>query len=66
MANVFKNEGFEHEKEVRIIIKISNKYKDRIRVNYRSDAGYIIPYIELKIDKKAVKMVALGPVHEKR
>lgn len=60
---IFKNECFEHEKEVRIIVKICNKYKDKIKVHYRSNLGYIIPYIELKINKEAVKSMTLGPVH---
>lgn len=58
---LFKQEYFSHEQEVRIIINIANKYRDIMPVRYRTNAGYIIPYIELKIDKKALKSVTLGP-----
>ena len=58
---LFKQECFSHEQEVRMIVNVANKYKDAIPVRYRTNAGYIIPYIELTIDKKALKSVTLGP-----
>ena len=45
-----------HEKEVRIIIKVANKYKESVEVSYRNNSAYIIPYIKLQIDKTAIKV----------
>ena len=58
---LFKQECFSHEQEVRIIVKIVDKYKDIWPIKYRTNVGYIIPYIELPIDKYALKSVTLGP-----
>lgn len=58
---LFKQECFSHEQEVRIIVKVANKYKDIWPIRYRTNAGYIIPYIELPIDKRALKSITLGP-----
>lgn len=58
---LFKQECFSYEQEVRIIVNVANKYRDATFVRYRTNAGYIIPYIELKINKKALKSVTLGP-----
>lgn len=57
----FKKECFEHEQEVRIIVNIPNKYANILPVKYRATAGYIVPYIELEIDKKALTSITLGP-----
>ena len=59
---IFKNECFEHEKEVRIIFNISKKHSNDFKINYRTYAGYIIPYIELPICKEALRSVTLGPL----
>lgn len=58
---LFKQECFSHEQEVRIIVKIVNRYRNILPIKYRTNAGYIIPYIELQIDKQALKSVTLGP-----
>ena len=58
----FKKECFAHEKEVRIIIKVANKYKESVEVSYRNNSAYIIPYIKLQIDKTAIKSTTLGPM----
>lgn len=60
---LFKQECFSHEQEVRIIVKVADKYKGIWPIKYRTNAGYIIPYIELPIDKHALKSVTLGPFH---
>lgn len=60
---LFKQESFSHEEEVRIIVKILDKYKDIWPIKYRINMGYIIPYIELPINKYALKSVTLGPFH---
>ena len=58
---IFKQECFRHEQEVRIIVDVANKYKDICPVRYRTNAGYIIPYIEIPVNKSALKSVTLGP-----
>lgn len=42
-------------------MNIANKYRDILPVKYRTNSGYIIPYIELTIDKSALKSVTFGP-----
>ena len=59
---LFKNECFEHEKEIRVVVQIFDKYKTEVPVRYRSYAGYIIPYIELKFDKGAMCQLTTGPM----
>ena len=58
---IFKKEYFEHEKEVRIIINVSKK-ETRIPIQYRINSGYVIPYIQLKLEKYNVSYVTLGPL----
>lgn len=65
---IFKSEYFQHEEEVRIIVDVSKKTKDGVvqkrplDIKYRNAYGYIIPYIELKIDKEALTSVSIGPL----
>ena len=50
-----------YEKKVRIIVDGADKDKDILPVKYRTKSGYIIPYVEIKIDKSALRSVTLGP-----
>lgn len=59
---VFKEECFSHEHEVRIIMSISKDHQSDYGVKYRIHGGYIIPYIEVMIDKKAFSVITLGPL----
>lgn len=59
---LFKSSHFEHEKEVRIIIRIGKKFPDAMSVKYRNNLGYIIPYIELEINKNSLTQVTFGPL----
>lgn len=58
---VFKKDYFQHEEEVRIILDLA-KREPKIPVHYRTNAGYIIPYIELKLDQDDVTQVTFGPL----
>lgn len=58
---LFKQACFCHEQEVRIIVDVADKYRDILPVKYRTNSGYIIPYVEIKIDKSALRSVTLGP-----
>ncbi len=59
---MFKSSYFEHEQEVRMIVQIYKKFKSDIPVKYRTQAGLIIPYIELLFDKDVIRYFTLGPI----
>ncbi len=59
---IFKGSYFEYEKEVRVVIRVGKKIDEQISVQYRDGFGYIIPYIELEIEKQALTQVTLGPL----
>lgn len=61
---VFKNECFQHEEEVRVIIDVA-KREHNVPIQYRFNSGFIIPYIELKVEKDDVSYVTFGPLHAK-
>lgn len=58
---VFKYEFFQHEEEVRIIVDVA-KGEKKLPVKHRMNAGYIVPYIELKLEKCDVSYVNFGPL----
>lgn len=58
---VFKRACFSHEKEVRLFINVYKKFDSSIQVEYRTCAGYVIPYISLDFDRSVVSRVTLGP-----
>ena len=47
---------------MRFVVQIFKKYKTEVPVKYRTYAGYIIPYIELRFDKRAVCQLTTGPM----
>lgn len=65
---IFKSEFFKHEEEVRIIIDIAKRTKNGVlqprplKVNYRNNRGFEIPYIIVDIDKKLLKNICIGPL----
>lgn len=64
----FKSEFFQHEEEVRIIVDVAKRTKNGITekrpldIKYRNNAGYIIPYIEIKLDKFVLNYASFGPL----
>ncbi len=60
-----KRDYFAHEKEFRIIINVPDDRKKQLIDNgvykYRPANGLIIPYLELKFDKMAVKGITISP-----
>lgn len=60
-----KNKWFEHEKEVRVIIKISTDelptLKKKKIYRFRVQDGIMIPYIDLKFDISTVKNIIISP-----
>ncbi len=59
---LFKDSHFNHEKEVRLILKVPRKYKNEFDIKYRNYLGLIIPYIEIKCDRTSISQVTLGPI----
>ncbi len=53
----YKHKAYEYEKEVRLITIDDNS----IVVNYREKNGMVIPYIEHKINRTALKSITIGP-----
>ncbi len=58
---LFKLDCFSHEKEVRLYVKVFDKFKAAAPVNYRSSVGYMIPYVNLDFEKEAVFQITLAP-----
>ena len=61
---VFKNKFFEHEDEVRVIVRVAKPTTTKISpvpIKYRTKGMYIIPYIEMKLDKNCVSSIIIGP-----
>ena len=61
---LFKNKCFEHEKEVRAIINVAKTTTTRpspVNIKYRSNGIYLIPYIEMELDKNCLKTLTFGP-----
>lgn len=58
---VFKHDFFQHEEEVRIIVDIAKREK-KIPIHHRINAGYLVPYIELKLEKNDVSYANFGPL----
>lgn len=58
---VFKYSYFSHEKEVRLFVNVYDKFESRVRVEYRTCAGYVVPYISLNFDRDVVSRITLGP-----
>lgn len=58
---IFKSEFFQHEEEVRIIVDLPKKCSP-LPVKYRTASGYIVPYIELTLEKDSVSYCQFGPL----
>lgn len=61
---LFKSKYFEHEKEVRVIISVAKPTsikKSPVDIKYRANGMYIIPYLEMKMDKNCVTSIMFGP-----
>jgi len=58
---IFKSEYFKHEEEVRIIVDVAKREK-AIAIRYRTNSGYIVPYIELELNKDNISEVYFGPL----
>ena len=64
---LFKSECFAHEKEVRAILTVPTlppeevDVVDAFKVGFRSNCGYVIPFIELKFRKRSVQVITVGP-----
>lgn len=63
---VFKSDYYEYEKECRVIVSIPKGTIEELKsqkvydIKYRSNSGYIIPYIELKYPKYCFNSATIG------
>lgn len=57
----FKQDCFQHEQEVRAILTVP-KNSNKFKVEYRSKAGYIIPYIKIPFPAEIVSGITVGPL----
>ena len=61
---LFKSKFFKHENEVRVIIRVAKpslKNEAPFDINYRTKGMYIIPYIKMRLDKKCLSSIMIGP-----
>lgn len=61
---LFKNKCFEHENEVRVIVSVAKSTSTKespLEIKYRTNGMFIIPYIEVKLNKKCVSSIMMGP-----
>lgn len=61
LGPVFKLDYFSYEREVRLFVQVFKKFEIDNPVKYRSNAGFVIPYIELEFDKNSISEITLGP-----
>lgn len=63
---VFKNSCFQHEKEIRAILRVPRDGAlpdcTQFEIRYRNSNGYIVPYIEYEIQKEAVHEITVAPL----
>lgn len=64
---VFKNNCFQHENEIRMILTLPTDWDSRKNssissIKYRSFNGYSIPYVEVEFLNKTLKSVMSGPL----
>lgn len=61
---IFKYKDFEHENEARIVVRVRKEATGVLQPKFRTHSGYLIPYIELEFEKKALSHVTFGPMFE--
>ena len=66
----FKSPCFEHEQEVRAILRINNNHEEAVtqqfKVEHLTKKGYIIPYITILFpNKECLKQITIGPLSER-
>ncbi len=59
---LFKGQGFAEEKEVRSVVFIPKS--NSTKIEYRTSNAFIIPYINLKINKRHIKGIRFGPMNK--
>ncbi len=55
-----KNEAYKNEDEVRYVVN----FKDSKYIKFRTKNGIIIPYIEIRIPKEALRSIIIGPTNK--
>lgn len=66
---VFKNECFQHEQEIRAILRIPRDEVlpggKKFDVKYRANKGYIVPYVEYEFPAAGIEEVTIAPLLQK-
>ncbi len=65
---IFKNECFEHEKEVRAILRVPKHASNNmsgLKVEFRNSNGYLVPYVNFKLQKCIIPRITIAPILEK-
>ncbi|MCQ2535706.1 MAG: DUF2971 domain-containing protein [Lachnospiraceae bacterium] len=73
----FKHSKFEHEKEYRIVIEISDKYlienglkgcyggnNQEIEYDFRTKQGILVPFLKIKYNDDAISRITVSPITE--
>lgn len=63
MKYIIKSKAFEHEKEVRFILHV-RKDSPQYDIKFTTKKGIVVPYIDLKLEKKYVKKITMAPLLE--
>ena len=73
----FKDKNFEHEKEYRILIMMSeacvskdktsfnNKFNKEIKLNFYERMGILVPCLEVPFEKESIKSITIAPIMER-
>lgn len=59
---VFKSHYFEHEKEVRAILKVPKTGSDQYPVEFHVNSGILIPHVEYCFSGARVQQITIGPL----
>ena len=57
----FKNNHFNYEKEIRLLVELLDSSDRFDFVKYRFDHGLVIPYFEIVINKEALSAISVSP-----
>mgnify|MGYP005758231461 CR=1 FL=1 len=63
MKYIIKSKVFEHEKEVRFILYV-RKDSSQYDIKFTTKKGIVVPYMNLKLEKKYIKKITMAPLLE--
>jgi len=65
---MFKHEAFRHEQEVRVLLRVPHdkSFLSQHEIKFRSQHGFVAPYIEVEFNKESIFRVTIGPVADSK